>query len=104
VKTWLSTARALGVLIAWLAARAGVVAVGALVVIIIAALGIACWVIASKDRSDRVARLILAKHGDASCLQQAPARPQAPRRARASGSRSPGRRTAAAGTRPRAHR
>jgi uncharacterized protein YhdP len=44
MKTLLSITRAFGVLMAWLAARADVFAVGALVVIVIAALGIACWV------------------------------------------------------------
>jgi hypothetical protein len=106
MKTLLSITRVLGVLIASLAARVGVIAVGALVVIIVVAFGIACWVIASADRSDRVARLILARHGDASCLQAASAKPRAtrPARARATRVQLRGRGATGAGTRPRAHR
>jgi len=106
MKSLLGITRALGVLFAWLAARAGVLAVVAVGVIIVVAAGVGCWIIASADRSDRVARLLLAMHGDARCLQPSPAKPKATRRirARASGPRPLGRGAAAARTRPRAHR
>jgi len=33
-----------------------------------AVLGVTCWVINNGDRSDRVTRMILARHGDTRCL------------------------------------
>ncbi len=83
---------AAGLLPAAALARLGLPALAAAVILAVAALGAACWVIASGDRSDRVTRMIYARHGDARSLTSRP--PAAPARA---SRRRPAR---AAGTRP----
>ena len=63
---------AAGLLPAAALARLGLPALAAAVVLAVAALGAACWVIASGDRSDRVTRMIYARHGDARSLTSGP--------------------------------
>jgi hypothetical protein len=65
-----------GLLPAAALARLGLPALAAAVILAGAALGVACWVIASDDRSDRVTRMIYARHGDARSLTSRP--PAAP--------------------------
>jgi hypothetical protein len=57
-----------GILPAALVARLGLPALAAAVFLAVLALGAACWVIASGDRSDRVTRMIYARRGDARSL------------------------------------
>jgi hypothetical protein len=70
---------AAGMLPVAMLARLGVPALAAVVFLAILALGAACWVIASCDRSDRVTRMIYARHGDARSL--VPGSPATPARA-----------------------
>ena len=67
-----------GLLPAALLAGLGMPALAALVFLAVLMLGIICWVIKSADRVDRVSRMILAVHGDASCLAPAPSAPSSP--------------------------
>jgi hypothetical protein len=55
--------------------RLGVPALAAAVFLAVLVLGVACWVISSDDRSDRVTRIIYARHGDAKCLIATPPSP-----------------------------
>jgi hypothetical protein len=68
-----------GLLPAAALARLGVPALAAAVFLAVLALGAACWVIASGARSDRVTRMIYARHGNARSLP--PGSPAAPARA-----------------------
>jgi hypothetical protein len=61
-----------GVVPAGLVAGLGLPALGALVFLAAAVLGLICWVIGNQDRSDRVTQMILARTGDASCLARGP--------------------------------
>jgi hypothetical protein len=66
------TGRALaGILPAAALARLGMPALAAAICLAVLILGVACWVISSGDRSDRVTRMIYARHGDARCLPPA---------------------------------
>ena len=67
---------AAGALPAALVAGLGLPALGALVLLFVAVLGVACWVIRSEDRTARVSRVLLAWRGNASCL--APGRGASP--------------------------
>ena len=58
-----------------LAARLGLPALFVLVILAILVLGVACWVISSTDRADRVSRLLLAWRGNADCLARNAAAP-----------------------------
>jgi hypothetical protein len=51
-------------LLAGLGMPAVAAAAGLAVLVVVAV----CWVLASRERSDRVTRIILARHGDARCL------------------------------------
>ena len=51
-----------------LMARIGLPAIGALVFLAVLAAGMACWVLGSDDRADRVSRVLLAWRGNPSCL------------------------------------
>lgn len=67
------TARtAAGLLPAALLIKLGMPALGALFLLAVLTLGLIRWIISDKDRSDRVARMILAWHGNARCLAPAP--------------------------------
>jgi hypothetical protein len=68
-----------GVLPAAVLARLGMPVLAAVVFLAVLALGAACWVIASDDRSDRVTRMIYARRGDARSL--IPGAPGSPARA-----------------------
>jgi len=57
-----------GVLPAAILARLGVPALATVVFLIVLVLAVACWIINSDDRTGRVARMMLAKQGDARCL------------------------------------
>jgi hypothetical protein len=57
-----------GVFSAAVVARLGMPALGALVLVTVMLITVACWVIRSRARTDRVSRLLLACHGDAACL------------------------------------
>jgi hypothetical protein len=59
---------AAGVAPAALVAGLGLPALGGLVFLAVLALGAACWVIGSEDRTNRVSRVLLAWRGNASCL------------------------------------
>jgi hypothetical protein len=61
-----------GLLPAALLVEMGMPALGALVLLSVLTLGLICWIISNRDRSDRVTRMILAWHGNASCLAPAP--------------------------------
>ena len=50
-------------------------AVGLLVVLV---LGVICWIISSDDRSARVSRMMLARRGDAKCLETSASPPPPP--------------------------
>jgi len=79
---------AAGMLPAAVLARLGLPALAAAVFLAVLALGAACWIIASNDRSDRVTRMIYARRADARSLgpgspgspAQAAGRPEAPTR------------------------
>jgi hypothetical protein len=87
---------AAGLLPAALLARLGVPALAALVFLAVLVLGVACWIIDSGDRSDRVTRMILARRGDARCLAPGPSARLCPSRQPLS-ARSAARDTARAG-------
>ena len=55
--------------------RLGVPALVALVFLAVLMLGVICWIINSSDRSDRVTRMIFARHGNATCLEPKPPAP-----------------------------
>ena len=59
---------AAGAVPAALVAGLGLPALGGLVFLAVLLLGVACWVIGSKDRTDRVSRVLLAWRGNAGCL------------------------------------
>ena len=60
-----------GALPAVLVAGLGLPALGALVLLTVVVVGVACWVIHSEDRTDRVSRVLLAWRGNASCIARA---------------------------------
>jgi hypothetical protein len=57
-----------GILPAAALARLGMPALVAAVFLAVLVVGTACWIVASDDRSDRVTRMIYARHGDARSL------------------------------------
>lgn len=57
-----------GMLPAALLAQLGEPALAALVFLTILVLGVACWIISDSERSDRVNRMLLARRGNARCL------------------------------------
>ena len=59
---------AAGVAPAALVAGLGLPALGGLIFFAVLVLGVACWVIASRDRTDRISRMLLAWRGNADCL------------------------------------
>ena len=58
-----------GMLPAAVLVRLGMPALAALVFLAVLVLGVICWVISSPDRSERVARMMLARRGNARCLE-----------------------------------
>ncbi len=58
--------------------RIGMPALAALVFVAVLVLGMIYWIIASPDRSDRVARILLARQGDARCLEPGTSAPSSP--------------------------
>lgn len=60
-----------GMLPAALLVRLGV-PVAAVFFFAILVLGVLCWIIDSQERSDRVARMMLARRGNARCLKPSP--------------------------------
>ena len=62
---------AAGVVPAALLARLGLPALGGLVLLAVIVVGVACWVIGSADRTERVSRVLLAWRGNANCLLSA---------------------------------
>jgi hypothetical protein len=72
---------AAGMLPTALIARLGWPALGALVFLAVLGLGVICWIISSDDRANRVTRIMLARRGDARCLEPgAPASASASRK------------------------
>ena len=63
-----------------LVAGLGLPALGALVFLAVLVTGAACWIIGSKDRTDRVSRVLLAWRGNAGCLARDGAIPPPARR------------------------
>lgn len=61
-----------GMLPAAFLARTGLPALAALVFLAVLTLSVACWIISSDERSDRVTRMIFAKQCDARCLEKSP--------------------------------
>jgi hypothetical protein len=53
-----------------LVARLGVPALEALVFLAAVLIAVACWIIMSQERTERVSRLLLASRGDAKCLPE----------------------------------
>jgi hypothetical protein len=72
------TSRTAGVLPAALLIRLGIPALAALVFLTVLVLGVICWIIGSPDRSDRVTRMMLARRGDAKCLEPRTSVPSSP--------------------------
>lgn len=68
---------AAGMLPAAFLARLGVPALAAVVFLAVAVLVVICWIISSDARTGRVARVMLARRGDARCLAPAPSAPLA---------------------------
>jgi hypothetical protein len=66
----------------WLRAGLGLPAFGALVFLAVLAAGVACWVIGSGDRTERVSRVLLAWRGDPGCLPSGAPAAVAPSRRR----------------------
>lgn len=70
--TMMAVIRRTGKVAAWAApgliAGIGLPALGALVLLAILAAGVTCWVLGSKDRTDRFSRVLLAWRGNSSCL------------------------------------
>jgi hypothetical protein len=81
---------AAGVLPAAVLVRLGLPALAALVLLGVLLLVVFCWILSNGDRSDRLTRMLLARHGDASCLAPNPAAVSG--RTRAKLDRMPGRR------------
>jgi hypothetical protein len=52
--------------------RMGTPTLATVVVLAVLGLGVICWIINSPDRCDRVNRILLARRGDASCLDLEP--------------------------------
>ena len=69
---------AAGMLPAALLARLGMPALAALVFLAILVLGVTCWIISDPARSDRVTRMMLARQGDARCLEPGTSTPPSP--------------------------
>lgn len=59
---------ATGTVLVTLLADFGMPALGALVSLVIMALAVTCWILASPDRSERICRMLLAGRGDPRCL------------------------------------
>lgn len=70
-----------GTLPAALLVRLGMPVLAALFSLAVLVLGVICWIIGSQERSDRVARMMLARRGNARCLKPSPgaATPREPR-------------------------
>jgi hypothetical protein len=80
VKTILKHAggAAAGMLPAALLVRLGMSALAAVVFLVVLVLGVICWIISSDDRTDRVNRMLLARQGDARCLDPDTFAPSSP--------------------------
>ena len=62
-----------------LVARLGLPALGGLVLLTVLVLGMICWIISSDERSARVSRMMLARRGDAKCLETSASPPPLPK-------------------------
>jgi hypothetical protein len=69
---------AAGMLPAALVVRLGMPALAALVLLAVLVIGVICWIINSDDRTGRVNRMMLARHGDARCLETDRSAPSSP--------------------------
>jgi hypothetical protein len=63
---------AAGTLPAALLLRLDMPALAAVLFLAVLVLGVVCWIIGSQERSDRVARMMLARQGNARCLRPSP--------------------------------
>ena len=61
---------AAGAVPAALLARLGLPALGGVLFLAVLVLAVACWVIGSGDRAERVSRMLLAWRGNADCIAQ----------------------------------
>jgi hypothetical protein len=61
---------AAGAIPAALIAQLGLPALGGLLFLAVLVLAVACWVIGSRDRTERVSRMLLAWRGNVGCLAQ----------------------------------
>lgn len=61
-----------GMLPAAVLVRIGMPALAALVFLAVLVLGVICWIIDSDDRCGRVNRILLARQGNAKCLEPGP--------------------------------
>ncbi len=69
--------------------RLGMPALAALVFLAVLIVGVTCWIISSDDRTGRVNRMMLARQGDARCLETGASAPSSPTsRQRHQGTRS----------------
>jgi hypothetical protein len=59
---------AAGMLLLAVLAQLGMPGLAAVVILTVLGLGIACWIISSDDRTGRVNRMMLARQGNARCL------------------------------------
>jgi hypothetical protein len=60
---------AAGMLPAAVLVRLGMPALVTLVFVAVLMIGVICWIISSDDRTDRVNRIMLARRGNAKCLE-----------------------------------
>ncbi len=58
--------------------RLGMPALAALVSLAVLMVGVTCWIISSDDRTGRVNRMMLARQGDARCLETGASAPSSP--------------------------
>ena len=58
--------------------RLGMPTLAAAVFLAVLVLGVACWIISSDDRTGRVNRMMLARRGDARCLEAGAPAPPSP--------------------------
>jgi hypothetical protein len=80
VKTALKSATraAAGMLPAAVLIRLGMPALAAVVFLTVLILGMTCWIISSDERTSRVNRMMLARRGNARCLEMGASAPSLP--------------------------
>jgi hypothetical protein len=64
-----------GIIPAAILLRLGMPTLAALVFLAVLMVGVTCWIISSDDRTGRVNRMMLARHGNARCLETSASSP-----------------------------